>query len=654
MTHTIWNDLCNQPTLTASSDKYAQLVHNATTLVHEGIQLILSALDQRATGSTKCANFEAALHDAKLMQQFSPFSARGYIREASIYSEQGKQRQAIDICDKGMSMVNTKDTYYDDLKRAKMDAEQRQNTRIDFVSQLPLDIVITTLIPMLVKDSLRIPEMPSPYVFISKTWRDRIVECFGGLRFEIGYFGGHRDRECLEVAKFARYTKELKVSSYSQGRWVGDLLSQNDFCMLRKLCIAEFSNNHVDHFVSCLESISNTLTHLNISFQGAVLSVPTIVKACPNLVSLCIFNTPNAGVSSLPMKTWPALRTLSLTFSQTALTCDEIVWILRRFPSLKRLELHPCSDIESALIVLRYAPRISNIELLMRDKGVQLTYVDEGHACEGITHLTMKTETGQICNNTATILKQHHETLERIEWDMDDESVNRDIYDMQFPQLKKLVLNKAGWWIPRNAPLLEELEMTLATIDQHPAVLLAIPPKLKKLALDLRQGLNAANNSTIEHYLDRFAHQHPLKELDIKFDSKDNVGNLLEAIHRHNQLEVLKVTFTGTWCSYPMDQFLGRLIKGCPRLVNLEFISKTSPTANSIALMQSLQHLKYLAFSLHGTGGRGGFWHIIPTFLQLKYLKIYAPRIVNKKNVDYFLKQRPDMQIIIDNHTIIF
>lgn len=171
------------------------------------------------------------------MQQFSPFSAVGYLREASIYSAQGKQRLAIDIYDKGMTMVDTMDTHYDDLKRAKMDAEQRQNTRIDFISKLPIDIVITTLIPMFMSDSLEDPLVPSPYLFISSAWHDRIVECFGGLRFRIGFYKRMRSKECLKLAKFARYTKGLQVSGYPQGKWIGSLLSENDFCMLRELCI---------------------------------------------------------------------------------------------------------------------------------------------------------------------------------------------------------------------------------------------------------------------------------------------------------------------------------------------------------------------------------------------------------------------------------
>ncbi|CDH60964.1 predicted protein [Lichtheimia corymbifera JMRC:FSU:9682] len=91
MTVPIWSDLCKQPNLTASTEKYAKLVYDSTTELHEPIQSILSALDRRAIGLSKCANFESALRDAKVMQQLSPASALGYTREAIINREQGKQ-----------------------------------------------------------------------------------------------------------------------------------------------------------------------------------------------------------------------------------------------------------------------------------------------------------------------------------------------------------------------------------------------------------------------------------------------------------------------------------------------------------------------------------------------------------------------------------
>ncbi|CDH57659.1 predicted protein [Lichtheimia corymbifera JMRC:FSU:9682] len=72
MDDSICQHLCTQPILKASSEKYAQLVYDSTTELQQSDEPILSPLNRRANGLTKCATFESALDDAKVMQQLSP------------------------------------------------------------------------------------------------------------------------------------------------------------------------------------------------------------------------------------------------------------------------------------------------------------------------------------------------------------------------------------------------------------------------------------------------------------------------------------------------------------------------------------------------------------------------------------------------------
>lgn len=234
MANTIWTDLCRQPTLKAPSEKYAQIVHDSTTQLHQSFVSILSALDRRAMALTKTASFESALHDANLIQQLSPSSALGYLREASIYSEQGKQLQVIRICNKGLNKVDANDKHYGTLKQLRRDAEQHHNTRIDFIKQLPTDIVITTLIPMFMDDFRMSSTAPSLYLYVSNLWRNRIIQCFGGLRFTIGNTEDH-DLSC--VLELSRYIKILDVERHSKITQVSGLLCNNNFCSLTELSI---------------------------------------------------------------------------------------------------------------------------------------------------------------------------------------------------------------------------------------------------------------------------------------------------------------------------------------------------------------------------------------------------------------------------------
>lgn len=87
---------------------------------------------------------------------------------------------AIDIFNEGLSKLSSSsDPYYAQLERAKNDAEERDNKRIDFISMLPLDIVMH-IAPRLIHEGCplrddRFTKHHSP-LFVSKTWRQRFLE----------------------------------------------------------------------------------------------------------------------------------------------------------------------------------------------------------------------------------------------------------------------------------------------------------------------------------------------------------------------------------------------------------------------------------------------------------------------------------------------
>ncbi|KAJ8658063.1 hypothetical protein O0I10_006335 [Lichtheimia ornata] len=455
MTYSIWNDSCQQPMLIASSGTYTKLVQESTAKLKQPIDSIMSTLNDRAIGLSKCVNFIAALNDAKLMQQLSPVSALGYLREASIYSEQGKQQQAIDICMKGLTMAVTKDSDYATLQQAKIDAEQRHATRIDYIRQLPHDLVISTLIPMFIDDGYMDSLKPSPSLYVSHVWCDRIIQSLGGLRFLIG---SEEDNTIAPVIEFARHIKALHVDQYTEGTWLGDLIGDHDFSSLQELQIDGFTTLHIGHFLSSLKSVSSTLTHFVADMEsGPMLGIPEVVLTCPKLVSLSIGDTYDPDVSSLPMYHWPTITSLRLTFSCKPITCTHTIEIWKRFPSLKELELHPCPDIKPALVVSEYHPTIKSLHLCIDAMGIRYTYSDEGiHGEEaGVTKLTIGTIDfpEEICKDTTSVVKRHHNTLKHLEWDMDTSHDTENIDNIDFPRLTKLSLFYYGWEMIRNAPV---------------------------------------------------------------------------------------------------------------------------------------------------------------------------------------------------------
>ncbi|KAJ8657578.1 hypothetical protein O0I10_006642 [Lichtheimia ornata] len=619
-------------------------------------QCDLSTLNLSALELSKLANFDAALHDANIMQQTSPSSALGYIHAAAIYSEQGKQHDAIDVCTKGLSLVGTNDTYYATLQQVKHVAMQRQNTRIDFVSQLPVEIVVTRLIPLFMDYDLLDSSTPYAYMHVSKVWRDRIHECFGGLRFMVDFDEDHNEGRCSQAIQFAQHTKGLIIAWYSQGTWLSDLLCGNGFCMLRDLHINGYANTHDTGFLSALTSISNTLTHLyiSLSLEDDILPAADIVSACPNLETLGIVNPFDADMSSLPMTTWPNMKILSITQARKRISSDQVVEIAKRFPSLKRLTLLPCDDTRSALVLPQYCSSITRLQLRMNDKSVQLIYSDEGYPCDeqGITSLAIHgfLWTRYSDHDIIPLLQHYQRRLIHLDWDIVLDITDETIYRIQYPQLKKLVVTRCGGCIPGNAPALEEFDITSATIITNAHVFDTIPPHLQILTLRFNETLLSSRMLQVESYLHRLVQEKQLKELVVRFNSIDRmdcIGKVLDAICHMNTLTRLQVGFTNVWDGYEMDRFLTQLVNGCPHLSCLEINCINAPSTRSLNILKRLAFLKQITFSINGIDDDGTFWNAIQTFSQLKCITIYPPDSVNNNNIRRLKKQRTDMKIFV-------
>ncbi|CDS10653.1 hypothetical protein LRAMOSA11139 [Lichtheimia ramosa] len=657
----MFHDILQQPTLIASTEKYQQLVYDSTTELVQPIQCILSALDRRSMALSKCASYESALRDANLMQRLSSTSTIGYIREAMIYSEQGKQRHVIRVCNRALSIVNTNDHGYDTLQRIKIHAQQRANRCVDFISHLPIDILTTTLIPMFMKAGDRLDACkPCPYLHVSHLWRDRIMQHIDGLDFVI------QERNEMDtfpqLIEFAQHTKSLCVKKYSQGTWLGYLLRSNDFCSLQKLSVDVCRSVDVEHIVSSLKHISNTLTQLSLSLRlkdGPNLPLSTILMTCPNLTWLHMYAAHDVDLSSLPMTTWPNLTELYIKSTVNDITCDHIIGIWKRLPSLTTLCLHPCTDIQSTLIVTDYHPSMnyigfdaidSGIGFDVSDPGIALTFKRKGYPSDeiGVTHLALRYEGFEdnvMMVDVNPMLRKHANTLQDfILKDFDLEMDLDNSQDIQYPQLKKLYRNSSAWWIPRNAPMLQELTLTANTILEYPSVLDTIPANLKKLELQLNGGRRIVNQTRLAAYLDGLANQSQLKELVIS-SRVYNLGNMFDAICHLDQLERLNVRIYGPWTPNHMEIFFGKLVIGCPRLCSLN-ICCSAPSPRCINILKRLEHLAQLEFWCSDIDNDERFWHEIQTFTQLKRITIYEKKNANISSIRRLRKQRPDLQVM--------
>lgn len=310
-------------------------------------------------------------------------------------------------------------------------------------------------------------------------------------------------------------------------------------------------------------------------------------------------------------------------------------------------------------ILLDHYPRMKRIEL-SHGPYVQVTFLEQATPCEedGITDLFIESDRREIFawKFLADELRQHQDTLESIQCNMffddkdeeEDEDVLEDIHPIEYRRLKRLDLNHYGWWFTRHAPMLEELKMTADTITENVAVLDTIPPKLRKLELELDQDINRHYQAHLERYLHGISQQSQLKELIIDFWTMKDIGNIPKAIHHLDQLERLTVIFATKWDYRQMERFIGGIVNGCQKLACLEISCFNPPSTYCLEALKQLDHLEQFAFSINGMGRNDSFWRTIESISQLKRIRIHPASAARMDDIRCLQKQRPDLNIIVD------
>ncbi|KAJ8658056.1 hypothetical protein O0I10_006327 [Lichtheimia ornata] len=385
-----------------------------------------------------------------------------------------------------------------------------------------------------------------------------------------------------------------------------------------------------------------------------MITLEEILTACPNLISLTVTQYGDGVIADLPSATWPNISALSieLTEPDPCITRDEIIHLCDHFPSLKELHLDPCVDIESVLIIPQRFPLMTSVELEIFLTHVGVTYKSSGYQELSMTKLSVTIQHWQEDDDLVDmipILRQHHETLEDIQWNIYPERDYGGLAHIQYPSLKKLSLSSSGSFILHNAPMLEELKMSSTAINADTRMLDTIPPRLKILEFDFDDGQELNDEKAIERYLHRISHQCLLQDLTIGLIDVDTSGNVLNAICGLRTLQRVVVGFAEVRKPYQMERFLEGLVHGCPHLLCLEIDCMIAPSTYSIDTLKRLERLKHFAFSINDTCGYDSFWRAIGTFTQLKRIHVYPENEVNQLEIERLKQQRPDMKIIVDD-----
>ncbi|KAJ8652717.1 hypothetical protein O0I10_011662 [Lichtheimia ornata] len=369
-----WTELLKNTIVTAQHGNGSNRIATATETLQQTAQRFVEVLNERARLLANSAQFDTALRDAAAIRAIFPGSGLGYLCNGDIYGQQGHYDAAISIYDQGLEAVPVSDPCYQQLQQHRMTAVSSNNKRVDFISRLPLDIVVTNILPRV--DHLYCSNTPCEFLYISRAWQERILRQPNGLRFNFGYrWVRSLEKDHTQLIRFAPYVQSLQ-GGITDAR-LGDLFSRARFSNLKKLDIKCDPTTPRLPFIHGLRLIADSLTHLTIS-DCPGLQLRDILETCPNLVFLKATNVDAVMPLSSP-SSYPNLKYLSLDRQvQRTLEHEDVMDVLKRLPSLRMMEISPMPDTTCLTILHKHCPYLQFIsfESWIPDYGLLTANVD--------------------------------------------------------------------------------------------------------------------------------------------------------------------------------------------------------------------------------------------------------------------------------------
>ncbi|CDH57696.1 predicted protein [Lichtheimia corymbifera JMRC:FSU:9682] len=123
MSESQWKTVGRQHRIRVDHRGHASLIAESTCAIAITIHQLLQQLNDRAKSLTACAQYDLALKDAAVMREMAPRSCLCYLRACDVYSSQGRQREVIDMCKRGLFAISHDDPDFQQLRVIKSEAQ---------------------------------------------------------------------------------------------------------------------------------------------------------------------------------------------------------------------------------------------------------------------------------------------------------------------------------------------------------------------------------------------------------------------------------------------------------------------------------------------------------------------------------------------------
>ncbi|KAJ8657995.1 hypothetical protein O0I10_006266 [Lichtheimia ornata] len=537
----------------------------------------MAKLNERATAFANGANFDLALRDAALIRVITPTSSLGYLKAGTIYHQQGRQQEAASMYEKGLAMVPSSDECYADLQMGHANATNAGNKRVDFITQLPFEIVASAILRLLFDECME-ADTPCPYLYVSRTWRERKLVC-NNLSFHHEELHEGHPGHMRELKRFSHHVKTLSMES----GWMDVLensLSIFDTCKfpnLTKLTI-KYYGYWAGDVTYALEAVSQTVTDLYLyteEHQTPDIHLTIVLDLCPRLVSL---NLTAWDILDLTEQ-YPTLTHLTMNILCERLSHDTMINLLSHLPSLVLFDIYRVPDIQFLTSVRQYCP---HMKLLMCGGHHIFHHDNYNRHGEGLQKLCL----GSIDNDEPydgadliPLLHDNHQSLEHIilvggitmeEGDLESSLEFNRLEELEVDACNDDLAILAIWIIHRSSHLHRVKICNHVGIDDDD--LYNAMKGLKDLRMLSARTFECHSTwfgNLLEYHV-QLGQDSPLKELTVAMDDHVSTFPWMDAIAGLRSLQKLVVSTSGIESSSAYFSTIATITKGCPSLSYLE------------------------------------------------------------------------------------
>ncbi|KAI9244483.1 hypothetical protein BDA99DRAFT_577169 [Phascolomyces articulosus] len=356
---------------------YHAVIEHTLPLVQDLQTRLVALFKARVIAWGKQGRSQEELKEAMAMISYAPYDATGYLVVGRRYSDQGFQTRAIQIFNQGLHHVPTIDPHYKTLQQAIQSSEARHRRRLDILAHFPYDIachVIDNVPQQTLVQCARVSTAWRAFILdYPKPWRCVHID----LNFSQALFLSHFYTFLLPLV--IHHMEHLSILSFTcvtrnSLKQLFDMVKSSNLQSLQLITDKSFKQENYSDICSALTSVAETLTSLDIHFEGrnSIPSFSRILTLCPNLKSIKYFaETTLPIISPMILNNTTQLTNLDLSTPSDILSLPgtlqpitnmDIQNLIQRCPHLQNISVINCC-VEIYEAIRHYCPDIRTVRV---------------------------------------------------------------------------------------------------------------------------------------------------------------------------------------------------------------------------------------------------------------------------------------------------